>query len=124
MNGETQILVVEDNPRDQELIQREFGKRNDCTLWVVFTAQEAIECLLHKKFHLVLLDLNMPAMRENGLWVLEEIRKHKLKIPVVVISGVDNGPAVEAAKQHPILTLIQKPLDQEKINQLLEDFWP
>jgi CheY-like chemotaxis protein len=124
LNEKIHILIVEDDPQDQELVLHEFKDRTDCEPHVVFTGEEAIECLRHRKFQLVLLDLNLPAMCKDGVQVISEVRRLGIQIPIVTLSGADGGPMVEAAKQAGVITSIQKPLTQQKLNQLLEMLWP
>lgn len=124
MNGRTHILIVEDSQHDRELMEREFFKRDDVDPWFVYTASEAIACIRNRHPDLVLLDLNMPAMHEDGLWVLSEMKRRRLTTPVAVMTGVDSGPMIEAANEYPLFLVIKKPLDQEKISHLLQAFWP
>jgi CheY-like chemotaxis protein len=91
------ILLVEDNPADQELIRRALEKATmDKELRIVEDGEEALAYLFRRgKYQapatsptpdLLLLDLNLPKV--NGLRVLKEIRADsKLRpLPVLVLT--------------------------------------
>lgn len=62
----------------------------------VFDAVEAIKVLKSENFALVLLDLVMPV--EDGFKVLEDMRKLKLKTPVIVSSNLSQEEDIAKAK--------------------------
>jgi CheY-like chemotaxis protein len=88
------LLVVEDNPTDEKLMLRAFGKWNLANeIAVVRDGVEAIEHLhgvgpLERPLPaLVLLDLKLPRM--DGLEVLRRIRAHERTrlLPVVILTS-------------------------------------
>lgn len=98
MTADRVILLVEDNPDDEELTLRALRKNNIANQVVV--AHDGVEALdyLHGtgphlardtrlQPHLMLLDLNLP--RISGLEVLRRIRAHESTklLPTVVLSS-------------------------------------
>jgi CheY-like chemotaxis protein len=53
----------------------------------VKTGTEALSKLKANYFDILILDLMMPPDKWGGLWLLEEIQKARIRIPVVVLSG-------------------------------------
>jgi DNA-binding NtrC family response regulator len=63
-----------------------------------FTGREALTRILNEMFDLVLLDMKMPDA--NGLELLPTIRKHRPKLPVVMVTGYASiDTAVEAIQR-------------------------
>lgn len=84
------ILLVEDNPRDEELALRALRKNQIANEVVVARdGQEAIDLLLHDGPlpALVLLDLNLPKI--DGLEVLKRLRAEPRTrlLPVVILTS-------------------------------------
>ena len=69
----------------------------------------------------IILDLNMP--NYNGWDFLDDIqsREYKNHVKVVVLtSSVNNSDKDKAAKYAQVISFLEKPLNDEKINQLKE----
>ncbi len=91
------VLLVEDDPGDQELVRRAFQKSGfEADLRIMSDGQEAMDYLLRQgafsdpdfapRPDVILLDLNMQIM--SGQEVLQQIATHRdlRKIPVVVLT--------------------------------------
>ena len=82
----THVLLVEDDPRIREIVEKGLGARGfavtsaaDGTAGAELASKLEIDC--------VLLDLVLPGL--NGLQVLEEIRTAKPRLPVIVLTALD-----------------------------------
>ncbi len=127
------ILVVDDDPADQFLMQ-EAMKMADLsyTLKLVSDGDEAIEYLYRRGRYadphraprpdLVLLDLRMP--RFNGRQVAQTIKTDpNLKsIPVIVLSTSSDPREIDELYQIGINTYIQKPVNFDDFTAALRDF--
>ncbi|MBI1785608.1 response regulator [Candidatus Sumerlaeota bacterium] len=131
------ILLVEDDPGDQELTRRalEEGKiRNE--LYIVEDGEEAMDYLYHReKFanpvtsprpDLILLDLNLPKL--NGKQVLEKIRQDPelRRLAVVVLTTSRHEEDVLRTYDLGVNSYINKPVDLEQLTKLihaLEAYW-
>ncbi len=93
-------MLVEDDPNDEALTLRSFGKANIANVVdVVRDGQEALDYLFSKGAHrdrypaqlpaVVLLDLNLPKL--DGLQVLRRLRadQRTALLPVVVLTSSD-----------------------------------
>ena len=84
------VLVVDDNPADQNLtaIHLRAAWPFERTLQLEFAADgaAALAKLRTKHFTFVVLDWSLPVLGQGE--VLRHLRQNKIRIPVVVISGV------------------------------------
>ena len=135
-NGLKRILMVEDDPRDVELIMTALEEHNLANEVVVAkNGEEALDYLYYRENFqlrpngnpvLVLLDLKMPKV--NGLEVLRQIRNDdKLKmIPVVVLtSSREEKDWIESYKLG-INGYVVKPVDFHEFVDAVRDlgvFW-
>lgn len=116
------ILLVEDNPRDVELIVRALKKRNLANrLFVVEDGAEALDFIFVRgKFaereaphhpKVVLLDLKLPKV--NGLEVLRAIKSdaQTRTIPVVVVTSSQQDPDIQTAYQLGANSYVVKPVE-------------
>lgn len=118
------ILLVEDNPVNVEYIRAMIKKMPEDTisenqiiadLSIATTLNEGAEILKNEFIDLVLLDLSLPD--SSGMHSLKTIQNINDRIPVIVLTGVDDTDlASEAIKQG-----AQDYLVKGKINKLLLD---
>ena len=87
------ILVVDDNEMNRDVISRQI-KRQGHEVITASSGIQALEMLQAQPFDLILLDIMMPGM--NGYEVLERLRADESlrRIPVVVVSAVDDLDSV------------------------------
>ena len=117
------ILIVEDNPGDQRLIQEALRETQlDHISAVARDGMEALDYLFRRGPFatapcpdLILLDLNLP--KKNGRDVLATIKAdaHLLKIPVVVFSSSSAPQDVASAYQLHANGYVIKPTDLEEL---------
>lgn len=136
-NGLAIVLLVEDNPADQQLTIRAFRKgKVNTNLQIVNDGVEAMEYLKgegkfnDRKTHpfpdLILLDINMP--RKDGKQVLKEIKDNQIlkTIPVVMLTTSDQEKDIADSYNLGVNAYISKPVrinDFMKAVNKLEDFW-
>jgi len=77
--------------------------------------EEAKELLKKRTFNLMLLDIRMPV--RSGLWLLSEIRRAALKMPVIVLTGLATPEERDQALELGAIRCFQKPF---KVDELLE----
>jgi CheY-like chemotaxis protein len=136
-NSSPLILLVEDDPGDQELIRRGFSASKVCVeIRVVESGDQALSYLRRrepffdpKSFptpDLILLDLNMPGC--DGREVLREVRgEPELRhLPVVVLTTSSNRDDVRECYELGANSYITKPASFEgftEVLQSLESYW-
>lgn len=110
------ILLVEDNPDDEQMTLRALRRSEiPSIVRVARDGVEAIEALFRdgsaREFDLVILDLQLPKM--SGLEVLERIRQHPqtLTLPVVVMTTSDETSDVSQVARLNANSYVKKPID-------------
>lgn len=89
--SQLEILLVEDNPGDARLLQdllRCTASRIPFSIMHAETLAEAVNCLRQRMFNVILLDLSLPD--SLGMETIEGIHAVAPKVPIVVLTGVDD----------------------------------
>jgi CheY-like chemotaxis protein len=128
------FLLVEDDPNDAFLVEREFAKANQTVrLQVVNDGQEAVHYLkgegqysdrdAHPMPNLLLLDLKMPRLGgfEFLKWLRSKSAENTRLIPVVVLSSSHLEEDVERAYNLGANSYMVKPLNWDEFRKLLVD---
>ena len=110
------ILVVDDSNIIRNFIEKIFEDKYEVRL--ACDGEEAISIIAntpHSELACVFLDLNMPNV--NGFAVLDYFKSNELfdKVPVSIITGVDDIEAINRAFSYPIVDRIQKPFSESSI---------
>jgi CheY-like chemotaxis protein len=127
--GKTEFLLVEDDPNDAFMVEREFHRAPHLSLHHVSDGREAINYLLgegqysdRQKFPLpnvILLDLKMP--RFSGFEFLEWLHSQSpgevRLIPVVVMSSSSLPEDVKRAYAMGANTYMSKPVDWQTFRE-------
>jgi DNA-binding response OmpR family regulator len=82
-----QILIIEDDPRIREIVERGLGARG----FAVTSASDGpggLELARTRDVDLVLLDMKLPGL--HGAHVLSAIRSAKPRLPVIVLTAMDD----------------------------------
>jgi CheY-like chemotaxis protein len=114
------ILLIEDNPMDEDLTRRAFIRRKVINpLEVARDGEEALEYL--KRWEagaplpvVILLDINLPKV--NGLEVLSRYKASPtaFKVPIIVLTSSAEDRDIQTAYQLGANSYIVKPVDFEK----------
>ncbi|MFA7239501.1 MAG: response regulator [Sulfuricellaceae bacterium] len=131
------ILLVEDDPGDQELTRRALADcKRHIRLQVVNDGDEALDYLYRRNAYadteryplpdLILLDLNL--IRLNGIQVLEQVRNDlRLQhIPVIMLTTSQQERDVTRAYNSGACSYVVKPSGIEqftKILRIIEEYW-
>lgn len=118
------ILLVEDNPRDAEMISRSIRKQNIANpITIIEDGAEALDFIFCRGAYadrnisiqpkVVLLDLKLPKV--NGLEVLKEIKKDELThtIPVVIVTSSQEDPDIKTAYELGANSYVVKPVSSD-----------
>ncbi|MCJ8168946.1 response regulator [Atopomonas sediminilitoris] len=126
------ILLIEDNPLDIDLTQRAFARQNIANpLHIARNCEQARQQFNTWQSNktlpaLILLDINLCG--ENGLELLEELRKNPLTThtPVVVLSSSQEHHDISQAYQSGASAYLVKPINFIEFSQMiaeLSSFW-
>lgn len=108
------ILVAEDNPVNRLLLNSLF--KEQAIIQTVENGEEAVNACHHKRYSLLLLDLQMPKL--NGLEAARLIRKESIlnkSTPIVLISANTSDINHELLKKADINLCLQKPIDEKQM---------
>jgi two-component system response regulator len=127
---EVEILMVEDNPADEELALRSLRKKNLANLvHVVRDGAEALDFLFgqgayagRKRQHIpkvILLDIKLPKL--SGIEVLRRIKSDELlrSLPVVMLTSSREEPDIQECYRLGVNSYIVKPVDFEKFAEVI-----
>jgi len=110
------ILLVEDNPINQEII---IGllENSKINIDIANNGKEAIQMFNKKEYELILMDLQMPIM--SGIEATQIIRKVNLKIPIIAITANAMREDVEKTKAVGMNEHLNKPIEVKKLYETL-----
>ncbi len=130
MGEPLKILLVEDNPSDQELTLLAFERLKIVNpLICAEDGEEALDILessLGALPGLILLDLNMPGMDGREFITTVKADPRFLKIPVVVLTSSGAAEDIDVAYRQHCAGYIRKPVDLEglmRVVRIIDQYW-
>lgn len=119
--GSGMIIVVDDSNIIRNFIQKIFAGKYEVV--AVNDGQEAIgtiDNMPKERIMCIFLDLNMPGV--DGFQVLDHFKATGLfdKVPVSIISGSGDAETVSRVFAYPIVDMLQKPFNENKIRDIAE----
>ena len=115
----THVLVVDDEPDLEALVQQRFRKGIKSGAYSFVFARNGLEALralgAHPEVEVVLTDLNMPGM--SGLELLAKVRSVYTELPVVMISAYGDAETQQRARDLGARDFVSKPIDFERIRE-------
>lgn len=79
------ILVVDDELEIVETINSYISLCFKVKVLCAFNGEEALEIIQSNAITLLVMDFNMP--KGNGLWLVNEIHRMKLTLPIIIFSS-------------------------------------
>lgn len=132
MNDPVEILLVEDNPSDQELTLKALNKyKLSNNIFVVEDGVEAIDFVFAEGEYssrnialmpkLILLDLKLPKI--SGLEVLKKIKNDQRtkKIPIVMLTSSKEEKDIVESYEYGVNSYIVKPVDFTKFIESIRE---
>ncbi len=126
------ILLVEDNPAEQNLARRSFQKSlQNVDLRIVSDGEEALDYLYRRNVYmdigkspvpdLILLDLNLPKI--DGKEVLKQIKNDKklAKIPVIILTTSRKEEDIVKTYELGCNSFLNKPVEVEDFTKVLQE---
>ena len=117
------ILIAEDSRESREMLEVLLGLKG----YSVLTAddgQRAVDVALESFPDLIILDLELP--RLDGLSVARGLRRHSnfRNVPIIILSGHDPMEHKQSALDVGCTDYLLKPLDFEKLDEILKNIVP
>ena len=108
-----QILVVDDEPDLEELIQQKFRRQIRDGAVTFHFARDGIEALAALKSNgavdMVVTDINMPRM--DGLTLLQKLQEGEEKISTIIVSAYGDMTNIRTAMNRGAFDFLTKPID-------------
>ena len=106
------ILVVDDEVKISELLQRFFEKKG-YTVITANSGMDAIEKVQNESPDVMLLDIRMPGM--DGVEVLKCVREFNKKIGIIMVTAVMDEDIAKNTMKLGADEYITKPIDLERL---------
>jgi len=119
--GNFRVLVVDDSQGDMALTSHQLGAvwpfEHDLAVeWAVDGAQ-AIDKLRRERFALLVLDWQLPTV--SGAEVLRHVRRSGVRIPVIVVSGLQREEIHENLESHAAAFLNKDEMNVDTFHQAI-----
>ncbi|HWV15202.1 MAG TPA: response regulator [Cellvibrio sp.] len=114
------LLICDDSNMARKQVARALPEGWDVDVTFATNGREGIEAIRGGKGEMVFLDLTMPEM--DGYQVLEAVKFEGLDAMIIVISGDIQPDAYDRVTKLGALDFIQKPVNPEKLLQVLHKF--
>lgn len=111
------LLICDDSNMARKQVARSLPVSWDVDITFATNGFEGIKAIREGKGEMVFLDLTMPGM--DGFGVLERVKSEQLKCVVIVISGDIQPEARARALSLGALEFIKKPVNNEKLKEVL-----
>ncbi len=105
--GQPTVLVVDDDEGVQAMFKL-FLKKTGFSRLVVGTGKEAIAALQKQKFDLCFLDLALPDISGDEIYV--EAKKIDSELPIVIVTAHADSEMMNNIMKHGPVTVLRKPL--------------
>lgn len=120
------ILLIDDNPRDVELLLHALDGLSGEAVRVGQSGAEALRLIAQQMPQLVILDLDMPEM--NGLDVLSTLRSHPQtqNLPVLILSSSGEEADMQRCYDQGASAYMVKPLYLSELREAITamcDYW-
>ncbi|MBC8875917.1 MAG: response regulator [Planctomycetes bacterium] len=118
MSDEPRLLVVDDDPVICFACRRIFSDRG-FEVEESTDAREGLKRATEQEYAGILLDIKMPGI--DGIQFLEELRKCKPALPVLIMTGYPSLSTATAAVELGASGYITKPFTPAKVRQAVQD---
>ncbi|MGB3623725.1 response regulator [Ketobacter sp. MCCC 1A13808] len=114
------LLICDDSAMARKQVRRSLPEGWDVDVTMACNGVEGLEAIRTGKGEMVFLDLTMPEM--DGYSVLENVKKEGHKCVVIVISADIQPEARERVMALGALDFIKKPVDGNKLQEVLKKY--
>ena len=116
-SGQPTVLVVDDDPALQALF-KQFLKKAGFGRLVVGSGLEAIALAKKQKFDFVFLDLKLPDIPGDEVYM--QLKGLHPDLPIVVITGYPDSEILSKILASGPITVIKKPIDFDQLNKVVK----
>ncbi len=113
------ILIAEDNPANQRLIQI-LLKKMGLKVTLVEDGRQAVEAATTQSFDIVFMDMQMPVM--NGYEATQLLRKKGMTVPIVALTANAMKEDEQKCLNAGCDKYLTKPVDRKKLSEVLSGY--
>lgn len=106
----TKILVIEDEEVINDYVSFSLSEKGYSVVSVA-NGEEAIEKINKEHFHIIISDILMKPV--NGYQVLEFLKENNMKIPVIMLSALDDNKSLMKCYDLGAIDYLTKPVNKE-----------
>lgn len=111
------LLIIDDEERYVDMLAKRLKLRG-CQSKVCYNGNDGISLVKRFRFHLVVLDLQLPDV--YGSEVLKQIKEISPHLPVIILTGHGTEADREECMGAGALDFIHKPLEIDDLIEILE----
>ncbi len=112
------IFFVDDEPQVLKAVGQTLGQLENCQIYCFEGGKSCLDALGRQACNLVIADVNMPKM--DGLKLLEQIKRIRPKLDVILLTGYGDVPMAVKAIKAGAIDFIEKPLDEKTFLPMIE----
>ncbi|CCO08407.1 response regulator [Desulforamulus hydrothermalis] len=116
MSNNVDVLIIDDQPGVRRLLLEALAEEG-LAVKAAGSGAEGLQMLAACRPYLVLLDMKMPGM--NGVETLQEIRRHDMTLPVVMMSAYGDLEVMEQTRHLEVTHYLSKPFDLDEVRLLV-----
>ena len=116
-NGSAGILAVDDEEPIRGLLKYYLGPKYD--LVTTSSAEEALEALSSRSFHLVITDIGLPG--QTGFDLCESVKQNHPDTVIMMITGLFDAQYAKRAIDAGVFSFLTKPIDFKRLMTVVED---
>lgn len=120
---EIKILMIDDNKNLVEMIREYFKEHETIHLVdVAYDGKEGFDKIKNNKdaYDVILLDLIMP--NKDGMYVLEEMKKHDIHKNVIVETSYNASETIRQVSEYGVNYFLLKPFDLKDLEKRIMNF--
>jgi CheY-like chemotaxis protein len=112
------ILAVDDEPEMLSVLKQSLGRKGhhvECTS----TGKRALQLLSRNKFDVLLLDMHLPEMDGRAIVLRLEAMHPPVSVRPIIVTGDSMSSDIKTFVEDHELPIVMKPIDFDKLNELL-----
>lgn len=116
--GRRQSILLIDDDREYCRAMRKLFEKRGYEIYLALDGQEALEAMSDQMVDLILSDLRMPGI--DGIELMEEIRRRKIKVPVIFVTGYGEVESYMDLMNMGAFDYLNKPIDPKELFRVVE----
>ena len=113
------ILYVDDDPNMLKMVEL-FMRKSKYELSSAINGRSALKLLEKNKYDIIITDIQMPEL--DGLSLIDEIKKQKIKSPIVVVSAFGQDSMSQKALKKGAARILDKPFESKQLFDVIEKY--